>query len=173
MANVKTFSLLDHTVSFALSNKSNLFFKEANGTMSNSMSLNALGSFLGKISVTKDEPNITKTADATGGVVFSYSHNHSGKCEFEFSYVSEYVLKLLTALYDKYVGSNAPENWRKVMLDITISAKSSPTDPTVDTGIVAWCSGCYLEKMPDLEIGSDVGTRTFSFLVADVQYAKQ
>lgn len=163
---VKTYSLLDHTISFTFLDPTVVDF---NGKRS--LELTTLGSFLGKVTVSKTEANVTMNADVTGGVVFNYSHNHSGKCEFEFSYVSEYTLKLLKALYDKYVGTDAPNNWRKAMVDIVISSKASPTaaDAT-GQGVVVSCSNCYLDKLPDLDLGAEVGTRTFTFLVADVQY---
>lgn len=156
---VKQYSLLDFTVS--------VIIKEAPGVdagLEVDIPIGGAGKYLGSITVTKSTDNVTKTVDATGAGVFSFSNDHSGTVDVEISQVSDVVAniidKIINNYYQDYEQQGVETDWKRTVLDIVISKGSQKVVEATD---------CMLVKMPDLSIGNEVATRTFSFIAMEIR----
>lgn len=157
---VKQYSLLDYTLS--------VIIKEAPGADANALEVDipigGAGKYLGSITVTKSTDNVTKTVDATGAGVFSFSNDHSGTVDIEISQVSDVVGEIIKKIVDKYYQdydtAGIETDWKRTVLDIVISKNDQKVVEATD---------CMLVKMPDLGIGNEVATRTFSFIAMEIR----
>lgn len=140
---VKLYSLLEYSVSVKFKNQANAV----------NIPLGGMGSYLGSISISKDSPNITKTVDATGSGIFSFSANNSGTITVELSYLSIKVQELLNRIISRYYASNGLE-WKKTLLDIVITKNNEAVIEATD---------CMLEGTPELSIGPEAAMRSFVF----------
>lgn len=156
MVSVKQYSLLDYNLSILLKSSADV----VTGTLIN-IPIGGLGKYLGSITVAKDTANISKTVDATGAGVFSYTHDHSGTISIEISQLSDAVSSILSNIHEKYTGlSQGTSDYKTAILDITI--KKGTTD-------VISATNCMLTKMPDLTLEAEAGTRTFEFLAMEIK----
>ena len=146
---VKQYSLLDYTMTIT---------SKSTGITYN-IGIGGIGSYLGSITVAKSTDQITKTVDATGSGVFSYSHDHSGTIDIEVSQVSNTVNQIIENIMNYYY-SETQGDYKKGLVDIEIFRNGVKA---VDA------TGCMLSKMPDLAIGSEVAMRTFSFLAIEIR----
>lgn len=154
MANMtmKQYSLLDYTISITLKKSTT-----DSGTKLN-IPIGGAGNYLGSIKFAKDTDRITKTVDATGAGVFSFSNDHSGTVDIEITQVSDAVNEIIKTVFNKYITGN--DSWKETILDITLY--KGTTQPIIEA------TNCMLVKMPDLEIGNEVATRTFSFVAMEI-----
>jgi len=150
---VKQFSLLDYSLSITLKT----FANETTGTKLN-IPIGGSGKYLGSIKFAKSTENISKTVDATGAGVFAFTNDHSGTVDIEISQVSDAIGQIINNLSNKY---HTDGTWKNAIVDIVMSKG--------DGGTVIEATNCMLVKMPDLEIGSEVATRTFSFLAMEIK----
>jgi len=144
---VKQYSLLDFSLSIT--------FKK----ITYNIPVGGIGSYLGSIKISKATDNITKTVDATGSGIFAYSHDHSGTVDIEISQVSVDVAKIINNVMD-YYQSVEDGNWKKGLVGISIMKNGDKIMDATD---------CMLLKMPDLELGAEVTTRTFSFAAIEIR----
>jgi hypothetical protein len=156
MVSVKQYSLLDYNLSVLLKESTDVL----TGTLIN-IPIGGLGKYLGSITVTKDTANISKTVDATGAGVFSYTHDHSGTISIEISQLSDAVSSILSNIHEKYTGlSEGTSKYKSAILDITIKKGNSD---------VISATNCMLTKMPDLTLEAEAGSRTFEFLAMEIK----
>jgi hypothetical protein len=148
---MKQYSLLDYNISITAKTTGITY----------SIPVGGIGSYLGSITVAKSTDQISKTVDATGSGVFSYSHDHSGTIDIEISQVSEKVGDIINKIMD-YYHSETIGDWKKGLVDIEIT-KIGQSKPVIDA------SDCMLVKMPDLAIGAEVAMRTFSFVAIEIR----
>jgi hypothetical protein len=154
MISVKQFSLLDYTLS--------IYAKSTDGrTRGRSLNIpiGGSGKYLGSIKFTKSTDNVSKTVDATGAGVFGFTNDHSGTVDIEISQVSDAIKQILFRLANSYHNNN----WKNTMVDI-VMFKGSGTK-------VIEATNCMLVRMPDLEVASEVATRTFSFVAMEIKEA--
>lgn len=147
---IKHYSFLDYTATIKSSRGTGL-----------SVKLGGSQSYLGKISVSQENNNITKITDVTGSTVYGYSNDHSGSVTFEISFAAEAFENLLAFVRQKYIED--PTNWKDATFAIDIYKAGNSTQPIVS------CMGCMLKKRPDWEVTKDVGTRTYEFYVAQIE----
>lgn len=140
---VKLYSLLEFSVSVKFKNQPNAV----------NIPLGGMGSYLGSISISKDAPNITKTVDATGSGIFSFSANNSGTITVELSYLSVKVQELINRIISRYYSSNGTD-WKQTLLDITISKGNE---------VIIEATDCMLEGTPELGIQPEAAMRSFVF----------
>lgn len=145
----KLYSLLEYSVSVQFKNQANAV----------NIPMGGMGSYLGSISVTKDAPNITKTVDATGSGIFSYSANNSGTITVELNFLSVKVQELINRIISRYYSTNGTE-WKKTLLDITISKNNQ---------VVLEATDCMLEGTPELNLSADVPNRSFVFQCIEIK----
>ena len=144
---VKQYSLLDFSLSITFKNDRY------------NIPIGGIGSYLGSIKVSKATDNISKTVDATGSGVYAYSHDHSGTIDIEVSQVSDVVAKIIKKAMN-YYHSQTNGDWKKGLVGITIMKNGTKVIDATD---------CMLTKMPDLELGAEVGMRTFSFASIEIR----
>lgn len=149
MANVKLYSLLEYSVSIKFKNQQNAV----------DIPLGGMGSYLGSISISKDGANITKTVDATGSGIYSFSANNSGTIAVELSYLSVKVQEILNRIISRYYSTNGTD-WKQTLLDITISKANQ---------VVIEATDCMLEGAPELTIGPEAAQRSFTFLAIEIK----
>ena len=146
---VKLYSLLEYTVSVKFKTQPNAI----------NIPLGGMGSYLANISISKENPNIAKTVDATGSGIFSYSANNSGTLTVELSYLSIKVQELINRIVSRYYSVNGTD-WKKTLLDITISKNNQ---------VIIEATDCMLEGLPELTLGAEVGNRTFVFQCIEIK----
>lgn len=148
---VKQYSLLDYSLS--------IYPHGSNSENALNIPIGGLGRYLGSIKFSKSTENVSKTVDATGSGVFSYTNDHSGTVDIEISQVSEQISTIITQIAEKY---NDGTNYfgTNVLLDIVMSKNNTP---------IIEATNCMLVKMPDLVIANEPATRTFSFLSMEIK----
>lgn len=149
---VKQYSLLDYSLSITLKQSTTA----TTGTSLN-IPIGGAGKYLGSIKFTKSTDNITKTVDATGAGVFSFSNDHSGQVEITISQVSDAINSIITNISEKY---HSDGSWKNALVDI-IMTKGSKT--------VIEATNCMLVKMPDFSVENEVGTRSFMLLAMEIR----
>lgn len=145
----KLYSLLDYSVSIQFKGQTNAI----------KIPLGGMGSYLGSISISKENPNITKTVDATGSGIFSYSANNSGTITVELSYLSIKVQEIINRIISRYYSNNGTD-WKKTLLDITISKNNQ---------VIIEATDAMLEGTPELSLSSEVGMRSFVFQCIEIK----
>ena len=145
----KFYSLLDYAVSIKFKNQSSAV----------NIPLGGVGSYLGSISISKETANITKTVDATGSGVFSYSANNSGTITVELNFLSIKVQELVNRIISRYFAANG-NKWKETVLDITISKNNE---------VVIEATDCMLEGAPELSLGAEVANRSFVFQCIEIK----
>jgi len=161
MITVKQYSLLDYNLSVTLKTS----FDATTGTNLN-VPIGGVGKYLGSITIAKEVDNISKSVDATGAGVYSYTHNHSGTISVEISQLSDAVANILASIHDKYSGVSAGNTtlYKDAIIDIHLKKGN---DKVIDA------TNCMLTKMPDLTLEAEAGTRTFEFLAMEIkEYAR-
>lgn len=118
-------------------------------------------SYLGRITVEQDVDNITKTTDATGSTVYSFSNDLSGTISFEISFVAGAVETLLSFVKSRY--NNNPNLWKEATFTIDITKAGEAGQPVIS------CMHCMLKKRPNWSVEKDVGMRTYEFFVARIE----
>lgn len=147
---VKHYSLLDYIIVITTVSGQGL-----------TVTLGGSQSYLGRVTVQREKANITKTTDVTGSTVYSFSNDHSGTVSLELSFVSTALDSLLKLIREKYLEQ--PTAWKDATFNIDITRSGSSSAPVVSL------MGCMLSKYPDWEVSAEVGTRTYEFLVAQIE----
>lgn len=149
------YSLLDYTATIKLvkdtTNNDAIFKVELGGSQS----------YMGSIKVSRDKENVTRTTDATGSTVYSFSNSHAGSVEFELSFVStamDALIKMVTTTY-----LNSPANWKNATFNIDIARAGYSSQPIISL------MGCMLKKIPDWEVSGEPGMRPYEFEVAQIE----
>lgn len=145
----KLYSLLDYSVSIQFKGQTNAI----------KIPLGGMGSYLGSIGISKESANITKTVDATGSGIFSYSANNSGTITVELSYLSIKVQELINRIISRYYSNNGTD-WKKTLLDITISKNNQ---------VIIEATDAMLEGTPELSLSAEVGMRSFVFQCIEIK----
>lgn len=145
----KLYSLLDYSVSIQFKGQTNAI----------KIPLGGMGSYLGSISISKANANITKTVDATGSGIFSYSADNSGSITVELSYLSIKVQEIINRIISRYYSNNGTD-WKKTLLDITISKNNQ---------VIIEATDAMLEGTPELSLSSEVGMRSFVFQCIEIK----
>lgn len=146
---VKLYSLLEYTVSVKFKSQPNAI----------NIPLGGMGSYLGSISIAKENANIQKSVDVTGSGIFSYSANNSGTLTVELSYLSVKVQELINRIVSRYHATNGSD-WKNTLLDITISKNNR---------VILEATDCMLEGLPELTLGAEVAKRNFVFQCIEIK----
>lgn len=146
---VKLYSLLEYTVSVQFKDQANAV----------NIPLGGMGSYVGSIAIAKESANITKTVDATGSGLFSFSANNSGTLTVELSYLSIKVQELINRIVSRYYAANGVD-WKTTLLDITISKNNQ---------VIIEATDCMLDGLPELTLSAEAARRSFVFQCIEIK----
>lgn len=150
----KYYSLLDYTFTITAVDA------DSNSTFA-SVTLGGTQGYLGGATIVGKTDNITQQSDATGGVIYEFSNDHTATITFELSFVATALDNLLKFIRESYVitSTGAVDSWKKATFTIDVF-KIGLTGPIVSN------MGCMLRRIPNWEVEATSGTRTYEFYVA-------
>ena len=124
------------------------------------LSIGGEGSFVGSISVSQTTLTWQTTGDATGSWVHRKHLSRVGTASLSLNMVSSSIVKL-TKVFNLYFDTNIADEG----IDIVVSS--------ADSKIVATCTDCYIQKVPDISFTEEPGTREWQFTCGIVNISQE
>lgn len=138
------YSLVDYVLTIAIPKN----LRSALGLTT--ISVGGEGSYLDNFMISSRENAWETIGDTTGSWVHAKSYNRTGTASLTLNMLSTQVSQL-TTLFNLYFTSSAVDEG----VEITLSDATSNT--------VVTCIDCYVQRVPDLNIQSTAGSRTWQF----------
>ena len=163
---IHVYSLADHQLTIGIPEEvaKRLGLKDEYGNFLTSFQIggpgeNGEGSFVGRISVSRDEAAWTTEGDKTGSWVHNKSYRKTGKIVLDLNQISDQTIDLyhLCQIYESIEGNYAG-------LTLTINTNSEDSSPLAK-GIDA-----YISKQPDYPMEATANNLTWEFTCGQVLY---
>lgn len=125
--------------------------------------LSGQGSFIGGITLTRNEQAWSTAGDYTGSWVHNKNNNKTGTCQLDINQISDDVIRLaqICAIYES-VQESVP--------GFSIQIKAAYKNSISGSDVVATCNDCYIQKIPDLKLANEADIQEWVFTCGQILF---
>lgn len=153
---MKKYALANYQIAISINDN------QLRSLFSDEIVIGGTGTYMGNISVSRNNNVYEVEGDNTGSYIFNQNLNKTGTVTLSINQLSDDVIKLKRIVEWCYTHEISP---------FTITVRSNATERDSNVKTVCTCNDCLVQGIPPQSFGNTATTQTWTFICGEIDFS--